>query len=551
MARCSVNVAEASQCGDSCNPLNRCNAGLSCVGFAGFGSCGGDSCLSCATSPASKTGLQQPVQVKIGGGVGPFRWTADAGQPDFGDTSSKTFTVKFVEPGRQTISITDQGRPTSKAQCSIQITDPSAEEEGDKSPIADIRFPSSIQQGKEFRLDGSGSKDPDVLGSIRSYTWDIVFNGETVAVLNGVKPSYTPEHAGTYTVRLTVIDQRGNNGEKIATFRAIAQADSSKQVLCTPELKRIDPGQRATLTAEQGVAPYSWRVTPSTAEGFTQDGNSFSALFPGADQSYTVTVEDSADPANSAECVVRTGAGSGFEENQAPIASISYGPATVYVNDQVTLSAELSYDPDGEIIRYEIIVSTPSNETKRFSSGPTATMFANERGTYKVELIVTDDGREQEKEEKVAKVNTTFEVQVVDGNASPQVALFPLSAPGFNDDTGTVQNLDNGLRCGDQPIYIDINNNDAWDFADCVALAQNLENPGFQNNAQLFDVSCGGGLTDEDAERCTQLLVNAIERGEVSGSSAGTPQVNSQPIVVNESIMRRAINTIKRWFNIN
>lgn len=67
------------------------------------------------------------------------------------------------------------------------------------SPVA--MFAASINgQTVSFDADSSYSLD----GTIASYTWTLV-----TATLTGISPSYTYSSAGTYTVTLTVTDNKG------------------------------------------------------------------------------------------------------------------------------------------------------------------------------------------------------------------------------------------------------------------------------------------------------------------------------------------------------
>ncbi len=108
----------------------------------------------------------------------------------------------------------------------------------------------STATGLAVAVDGSASTDPD--GTIASYAWD--FGDGTTAA--GTKASRTYAAAGTYTVKLTVTDDKGATGTK-----------------STPVTVTAAPGgQESVLIAAK--SPWSWRyeatAPPSTwkASGF-------------------------------------------------------------------------------------------------------------------------------------------------------------------------------------------------------------------------------------------------------------------------------------------
>jgi len=78
-------------------------------------------------------------------------------------------------------------------------------------PVAKPGGPYSGTVGVAVAMDGSGSSDPD--GTIASYDWDF---GDG-ATGTGAKPSHTYASAATFTVKLTVTDDKGAKNSKSTT----------------------------------------------------------------------------------------------------------------------------------------------------------------------------------------------------------------------------------------------------------------------------------------------------------------------------------------------
>jgi uncharacterized delta-60 repeat protein len=95
-------------------------------------------------------------------------------------------------------------------------------------------------QGTPVGFDGSGSSDVD--GTVASYSWD--FGDGTSAA--GATPTHTYAKDGTYTVRLTVTDDKGVPGTTTQTL-IVAPDDS------------LNPAFRATIS-RLGVSPKEFRA---------------------------------------------------------------------------------------------------------------------------------------------------------------------------------------------------------------------------------------------------------------------------------------------------
>src|SRR5512135_1701170 len=80
-------------------------------------------------------------------------------------------------------------------------------------PVANAGQNQNVQVGTKAAFDGSGSTDNS---GIASYHWDF---GDG-ATGSGVAPTHNYTNAGTYTLRLTVIDIAGNRAASTITVTA-------------------------------------------------------------------------------------------------------------------------------------------------------------------------------------------------------------------------------------------------------------------------------------------------------------------------------------------
>jgi len=90
-------------------------------------------------------------------------------------------------------------------------------------PDADSGGPYSGKAGESVTLDGSKSYDSD--GTITKYLWDFG-DGKSGS---GIKPSHVFEAPGTYTVKLTVTDDKGVSSATVSTVAEITGDGTSNQ----------------------------------------------------------------------------------------------------------------------------------------------------------------------------------------------------------------------------------------------------------------------------------------------------------------------------------
>ena len=214
----------------------------------------------------------------------------------------------------------------------------------------------------------STSSDPD--GSIASYSWTFG-DGATSTVQN---PSHTYATGGTYTVRLTVTDDRGatnavSHPVTVSTGNqppTAAFTTNCSDLTCTFNDASTDP--------DGSVVSWDW-VSSDGAETTEQHPGAYTYAEPGT---YTVTLTV-ADDQGAADTVVRTVTIG--PANQPPTASFTFSCSTLTCSFTSTSS-----DPDGSIASYSWNFGDATSST---AQNPSHTYGA--AGSYTVTLRVTDN----------------------------------------------------------------------------------------------------------------------------------------------------------------
>ncbi len=175
------------------------------------------------------------------GNITNYQWSASDGQTANGKNSQLTFN----NPGtyKITLTVTDDKGATTSIDNTITVT-----QQQNQDPKASFTMSS---QGNTVILNASSSFDPD--GSITAYQWSSS-NGQAA---NGQHSQLTFPNPGTYTIILTVTDDKGatNSIEKSITFNQQNQA----------------PQANFTMSPSQGDAPLT--VILNASSSFDPDGN--------------------------------------------------------------------------------------------------------------------------------------------------------------------------------------------------------------------------------------------------------------------------------------
>ena len=247
-------------------------------------------------------------------------------------------------------------------------------------------------------VDARSSTDPD--GTVASYAWNFGDN----ATGAGKTASHTYAAAGTYTVTLTVTDNRG--GTNTVSKQVTVVANQAPVAAFTVTVNNLDLTVDGTSStdADGTVASYSWDFGDgTTATGATPPKHTYATA---GTRNVKLTVTDNAGGTNSLTQSVTT---LNPPVNKAPTASFTATPT----NLTVAVDGTASSDPDGTIASYAWDFGDGTSGT-----GSTASRTYGAAGTYTVKLTVTDD--------KGATGQTTRTVTVTSPPAQnqPPVAAF-------------------------------------------------------------------------------------------------------------------------------
>jgi len=220
-------------------------------------------------------------------------------------------------------------------------------------------------------FDASGSSDAD--GSIASYAWD--FGDSSTGT--GVTPSHTYTDAGTYTVVLTVTDNKGATAQQSAAIQAVEPPNVKPTASFTADKHdlTVDLDGSASSDSDGTIASYAWDF----GDGTTGTGStSHHTYATGGDKTIKLTVTDNRGGTDTASKTVTVVA-----PNQLPTAAFT---SDVTLN-HATFDASGSTDPDGTIQTY----AWDFGDGSAAGSGKTPDHTYGAVGSYTVKLTVTDD----------------------------------------------------------------------------------------------------------------------------------------------------------------
>jgi PKD repeat protein len=301
---------------------------------------------------------------------------------DFGDGATATgvtATHPYATAGTYTVklTVTDNQGATGTASQQVTATAPN------QPPTAAFTYtPTNLT----VAVDGSTSSDPD--GTIASYAWDFG-DGATATGVTATHPYAT---AGTYTVKLTVTDNKGatNSTSQQVTVTAPVNQPPVAAFTYTPTNLSVAVDGSTSHDPDGTIASYAWDF----GDGATATGVTASHPYATAG-TYTValTVTDNLGATNSTSQQVTVTA----PVNQPPVAAFTYTPNGLTIG----VDGSTSHDPDGTIASYAWDFGDGATATGVTASHPYATA-----GTYTVALTVTDNlGATNSTSQQVTVVN--------------------------------------------------------------------------------------------------------------------------------------------------
>ncbi len=266
------------------------------------------------------------------------------------------------------------------------------------APQADAGADQTVDTGSLVTLDGSGSWDAD--GDPLTYSWSFESrpggSGVQLSNASSRNPSFTPDKAGPYVIRLTVNDGKASSAPDDVTVTAV---DANRAPVADAGSNRTtEVGKKVTLDGTGSWDPdgdpltyaWSWSARPSGSSAQLYNSTSAKPYFtPDVEGSYVVKLIVNDGVRGSSPDYVTVTANTA---NGAP--SADAGPnQSVDEGDLVTLDGSGSYDPDGDPLTYSwSFQSRPSGSTATFSNSHAVspTFTADVAGEYSLRLIVSD-----------------------------------------------------------------------------------------------------------------------------------------------------------------
>lgn len=221
------------------------------------------------------------------GVISAYAWNFGDGSTATGATAAHSYAASGTYS--VTLTVTDNQGGTGTTTKSLTVTQAS-----NVPPTAAIGTPSCTYLTCTFS--GAGSSDSD--GSIVSYAWD--FGDSTTG--SGATPAHTFAAAGTYTVTLTVTDDRGGSASTTASV-TVSSNQAPTATIAAPSCLGLTCSLNGSSSsdADGTIASYAWDFGDSTTGTGATATHAYAA--PGT-YTVTLTVTDNAGATASTSATV-------------------------------------------------------------------------------------------------------------------------------------------------------------------------------------------------------------------------------------------------------
>ena len=337
-----------------------------------------------------------------------FRPTGSAAVLAGASSAKPTFTPDVAGTYVATLVVSDGKASSAAATVPVTVTPAAA----NAAPLASAGAAQSAVAGSVVTLDGSGSSDAN--GDLLTFSWTMTSRpAGSVAALagtNGIKPTFTPDLAGTYVASLVVNDGKVSSTAATATVTVtaagttavataavnvapLAKADAAQNV-ATGSTVTLDGSASSDANGDPLTFAWTLRSRPTGSAAALTGAASAKPTFR-ADLAGTYVaslVVNDGKVNSSAATVTVTVTASAAVGNVAPVAHAGVDRRVVF-GAGVSLDGSLSSDPNNDPLTFAWqLVSRPAGSAAQLSSSSiSAPQFtADVAGQYLLRLQVSD-----------------------------------------------------------------------------------------------------------------------------------------------------------------
>lgn len=350
--------------------------------------------------PANSTTLDGSKSYDFDGTISSYSWTKISGPGIYtivSPTSAKTTLNNLVQGSYIfQLNITDDKGASGTEQIKVFVQNAF---EADKAPV--------VNAGNDFTssastvyLSGAGSYDPD--GTIASYKWTQIAGPSTATITGAttVFPAISKMVAGTYKFRLLVTDNMDKSADDTVSITIstgpivnkppVAVIAATTSITLPVNVVTLDGSGSAD--SDGSISKFQWsEVSGPNSAKVSTDAEKITTVSGLITGTYVFQLKVTDNLGGTATAQVTISVKPSVQSNKPPIANAGNDFITPY-KSYAYLSAGASYDPDGNIVKYNWIqTSGPKTATIAGANDMFVTVKNMVAGTYTFKLTVTDN----------------------------------------------------------------------------------------------------------------------------------------------------------------